>query len=266
MSTVSGVITFGLPDDPDFNQLKIYSASTEDGSYSVVETQSYEYPTETAKLDILNETLYYKIQYHNSVSSASSAISDAVAGSKFSEGAPFFAITSKTDGISLSSTEEFYDYTNLTTEDVTNNDVLKALKKARAYMDLKLGDTGLGRFTDTWDTSISRRKYNAVLEMSKEAEVNFAASIVFKNMSDVFMLQALRGEKASFRTVNIGSTSIGGNTSDNPINVANFLTSQAVLYAQEGSDALLLINSTRIPTIYNGIGGGSPRFLPPWCK
>lgn len=266
MSIVSGVLTFGLPDS-NFNKLLIYSGVAENSTFILNTTVDYNYPEQSYEYGNINEEAWYKIKFLDTISNKTTSLSDAVIGSGILRAKPFLVLNTTYDGASYNSAQDLYDYTNLTEADASTTKVDKALRKARAYIDLKVGDTTYNRFTNAYIGNIARRKYNATLELVKECELNLATSIIFKNMSDDQMMNQIRGTTTSFGSVSIGQTSVTENSSKNPIEIANFLMAQASKYALEAAAVLNALVPSTVPLMYDNLRYNflnMPRFLYPW--
>lgn len=218
MATQSATFAFGLPEDVDSDQLLIYSASTETGSYSLAATVSYSYGTRTYEYDSLDDTLWYKIQFNNSTDSESGPLSDAIYGGDFDNAAPFLAVSTTTDGANYASSQDVYDYSNLTTSDATQAQVSIALKRARAVIDLHTAELDLDRF-EMYDTEIARKKHNATLRILREAEINIALGNLYRMLADDRVIEQNRSDGDSRPSVTIGSTSLG----DDNVNAATNL-------------------------------------------
>jgi len=212
MATQSAVFTFALPEDTETDQLIIHSAATETGTYSIDTTVSYEYGTTQYEYDALDDVTWYKIQFNNSVDSETGPISDAVYGGSFSNASPFLAVSTSTDGANYATTQDVYDYSTLTTADVTQARVSQALRRARAVIDLRTAELNLSRFTKTFNTDTSRKKFNATLRIVKEAEINIALGNVYRGLSDDLVMDRLRGalsgDADESGAVSIGQTSL----------------------------------------------------------
>lgn len=218
MATVSATLTFSLPEDVDSDQLLIYSSTTKTGTYSLVATVSYEYGTISYELDTLDTTKWYKVKFNNSVDAEAGPLSDAVYGGDFDKASPFLAVSTTTDGANYATVNDVYDYANLTTQDVTSSKISKALKRARAVIDLRTAELDLDRFS-LWSTEVARKKYNATLRILREAEINIALGHLYRGLADDDVIQRLRDSNTlGGGAVSIGATSIAD---DNERDTAN---------------------------------------------
>lgn len=237
MATQSGVFTFALPEDVDANQLRIYSSSTKDGTYSLVTTVTYEYGTTTHEYDSLDDTTWYKIQFNNSVDSEAGPISDPVYGGDFANAAPFLAISTTTDGANYATVQDLYDYSGLTTLDISVSNVSRALKRARALVDLFMNEADLERF-DLYETEIARKKYNASLAILKEAEINLALGIAYRDLSDKKIIEDLRSTTGDTTDIRIGATALSSNSSTRRPETIAFLAALSDRYSRYGRQLL----------------------------
>lgn len=212
MATQSAVFTFALPEDTDTDQLLIKSSSTKEGTYSTDATVTYEYGTTTHEYDSLDDTKWYKVQFNNSSDSETGPDSDPVYGGDFSKASPFLAVSTTYDGAHYATNQDVYDFSSLTTADVTTARVSQALRRARAIVDLRTADLNLSRFTKTFDTDPARKKYNATLRIIREAEINIALGNIYKGLADDLLMKNMRdaiaGTESSFTSVSIGATGI----------------------------------------------------------
>lgn len=250
MATQSAVLTFALPEDESSDQLLIKESTTKDGIYSTVETASYEYGTAQYEFDSLDDTKWYKIQFNNTADSETGPESDPVYGGMFSNASPFLAVSTSTDGANYATTENVFEYSTLTTSDVTAARVSQALRRARAVIDLKTSDLNLNRFTKTFNTDTSRKKFNATLRIVKEAEINIALGNVYRGLSDDLVVARLRdaisGADVSSTSVSIGQTSLSGKSGlANPQHMVE-LNALANRYLSIGA---AMLNSLQPPSI-----------------
>ncbi len=271
MATVSAVFTFALPEDTDTNKLLISESSTKDGTYSTFTNYTYEYGTTTQEEDALDTTKWYKIQFTNTNDSEDGPLSEAVYGGDFNDASPFLAISSKYDGADYASTQDVYDYSTLTTTDVTQARVSQALRRARAVIDLKTADLNLDRFTRTFATDTSRKKYNATLRVIKEAEINIALGNIYRGLSDdlvmLRMRDAVSGNSSDSQSVSIGQTSLSGSSGlANPRHMAelNGLANRYLAIGAAMIDSLQPVSIRLHPQDSEGVFVRSPRFTYPF--
>lgn len=263
MATVSATFTFGLPEDIDTNYLYIYSATTENGTYSLAAAIAYEYGVVTYEYDSTDTTKWYKIRFYNSTDAEYGPYSDPVYGGSFDNAAPFLAVSTTTDGCHYASTSDVYDYANLTTSDVTVSKVSKALKRARAVIDLRTTELDLDRF-DLYDTEIQRKKYNATLRILKEAEINIALGHLFKGIADEITIERTRDSSTKSPSISVGNTSLGNVDADDRSTVSQ-LTTLGDRYLITGAAMLAQIQPTSLRfTPQETTLRSSPRFVWPF--
>lgn len=268
MATQSAVFTFALPEDTDSDQLLIKSSATKDGTYSTDDTVTYEYGATTHEFDSLDDTKWYKVQFNNSTDSETGPISDAVYGGNFSNASPFLAVSTKYDGANYATTQDIYDYSTLTTSDVTVTRVSQSLRRARAIVDLKTADLDVDRFTRTFSTDTSRKKYNAALRILKESEILIALSNVYKGMGDDLVIKSTReslaGTSSTVSSISIGSTSVqesGAGTDSQTLKDLLFLSLD---YKTQGMELLDSISSNSVRLHAESDFVASPKFKLPF--
>jgi len=206
MATQSAVITFSLPEDPNSNYMYIYSSSTKTGTYTLATSVDYEYGTTKYEYDSLSDTTWYKMRFYNQSDNEFGPYSEAVYGGDFTSAAPFLAVSTTTDGANYATTTDLYEYSHLNSSDVSQTEVSRALRQARARIDYRTAEMGLSRF-EVFDSETARRKYNATLRLIKEAEINIALSVIYTNLSDDLIIRNMRGTSgAEAGTVTIGLT------------------------------------------------------------
>lgn len=259
MATFSGYFLTGLPANNNADQLKVYSCATSSGTFTLVDTLSYIYPSETTAYTV-DDTLYYKVAFAYSVDGWASPQSDAIAGSQIQTSAPSVAITSSFDGATYSSTDDVYAVTNLTSTQIPVDDVKYALGIARSFIDLKTSNLGIERFAAFGDY-VARKKYNAVLKILKDIEINYAASLVYRNMADDAIMQNIVDGKSSSQSISVGSTSIGGVESSDSTTMANYLDALSMRYSTYATSLLNSILPNYVPLRYSENGTG---FINQW--
>lgn len=244
MATKHAVFTFALPEDADSDFIRLYDSDTETGSYSQVGSDiAYDYGDTTYEFEDINESKWYKIQFYNSTDDQLGPLSEATNGSNFSDrGAPFLAVSTRTDGAFYASTQDVYDYSGLTTSDITNARVSQALRRSRAIIDLRTAEMGLDRFTNIFDTDTSRKKYNASLRVVKEAEICFALSMAYRGMADDKIMDGIRGtDTGIFESVSIGESSISQDTGAMGSRTYVYLTGLSVKYGNIAAALLSML-------------------------
>jgi hypothetical protein len=272
MATQSAVLKFALPEDEESDQMRIYSSATKEGTYTLATTVSYEYGISTYEYDELDDTLWYKIQFHNTDDGESGPLSDPVYGGTFDNASPFLAVSTAYDGAHYATTQDVYDYSSLTTVDVSVSRVSQALRRARAVIDLKTADLNLNRFNRTFSTDVARKKHNATLRIVKEAEINIALGNIYRGLSDDLVMDRLRdalsGASIDSESVSIGQTALAGSSGlANPRHMAE-LNSLANRYLAIGAAMLNALQppSVRMHYLDDDDGGFSklPRFRFPF--
>lgn len=252
MAIVTASILFGLPEDKASDRVYIWSASTENGTYTQVESFSYLYAGRAIEYSSLDTEKWYKIQFANSVLSTTSPLSDPVYGGDYDNSRPFIAISTSFDGNNYSTTTDLYESSRLTTSDVSIASAKSALKTARAYIDLILSGTDLHKYSRAYSTDIARRKYNAQLEILKKVECGFALALLYKDMADDQIMKGVREQKKTFDNISIGQTSLSaGSAPKDYVQIAEFLDSQGQRYNAQAAGLLSTLLPTSIPLIYN---------------
>ena len=269
MATQSATFIFALPEDTDTDQLLILESTAELGTFSTVDTVAYEYGTTTHEFDSLDDTKWYKVQFNNSTDSESGPVSAAVYGGTFAQASPFLSVSTGTDGANYATTKEVYEYCTLTTADVAQSRVSQALRRARAVIDLKTADLNLTRFTKTFNTATSRKKFNATLRIVKEAEINIALGNIYRGLSDDLVAKRLRealaGGSDQAGAVSIGQTSLSSASGlTNPRHMVE-LNALANRYLSIGA---AMLNALQPPSVRLHATDGdfqkSPRFTLPF--
>jgi hypothetical protein len=265
MATQSAILKFGLPEDESSNQLLIYSSTTKAGTYSLAATVTYSYGETTYEYDALDDTKWYKIRFNNSVVSEYSAYSDAVYGGNFSQSAPFLAISSGTDGAQFATIDEVYLYSGLNNSQVPRALVSQALHRARAIIDIKTIDFDIDRFTDEYESDVSRKKYNAQLQIIREAEINYALGHIYRGLSDDVVIASTSGTTNEKPAVSVGGISLGTEGGLTNVQQMSLLAALGDRYLAVGAALLALIQpgSLRLTrTDYTTVR--SPKFLFPF--
>ncbi len=264
MAIQSAVITFSLPEDLDADTLIILSSNTKDGSYASTHTVGYAYGLTSYEYDELDDTLWYKIQFFNSSDNEYGPISDPVYGGTFSAGAPFLAVSSTTDGANYATTQDLYDYSGLTAQDIPQSRVSNALRRARAVLDYRTAEMGLDRF-EVFDTETARRKYNASLRILKEAEINMALGNLYTNLSDDLIISNMReGEGAASGSISVGGTSVSGDTLGERSESIIYLATLATRYFGQGELLLSSLDTNSIKLVAADFTVRAPRFRYPF--
>jgi hypothetical protein len=264
MTTQSAVITFSLPEDMYSDFMYIYSGASKDGSYTFDVSTDYQYGTTKFEYDSLDDTTWYKIRFYNSNDNEWGPYSDPVYGGDFDAAAPFLAVSTTTDGANYANTTDLYQYSHLTASDVSQSEVSRALKQARARIDFRTAEMGLSRF-DVFDTDTARRKYNATLRLIKEAEINIALSVIYTNLSDDLIIANMRSGTGSVAgNVSIGSTSVSGDSLAERNESTLYLAALAARYAAQGEEILSSLDTNSVRLVAYDITSRSPKFRYPF--
>jgi hypothetical protein len=263
MATVSATFTFGLPEDTDSDYIYIYSATTEDGSYSEVTNVAYDYGEYTYEYDNTDDATWYKIRFYNSTDDEWGPYSDPVYGGDFDKAAPFLAVSTTTDGAHYATVKDVYSYATLTAEDISSSEVSKALKRARAVVDLRTAELDVDRL-ELWDTNIARKKYNATLRILKEAEINLALGNIYRTLADDLVMKMQRDEDQEEPSVSIGNTSLSDTGAFRISTLVPQLLDMADRFSLVGSALLSSIQPRSIRFTNYDVARRIPRFKYPW--
>lgn len=264
MTTQSAVITFSLPEDANSDYMYIYSSTTKNGSYSLVTSVDYAYGTTKYEYDSLDDATWYKIRFYNLSDNEFGPYSEPVYGGDFTSAAPFLAVSTTTDGANYATSTDVYEYSHLTSQDVGQSEITRALRQARARIDYRTAEMGLSRF-EVFDSETARRKYNATLRLIKEAEINIALSVIYTNLSDDLIIQNMRGGSGSEAgTVSIGSTSVSGDSLAERNESTLYLAALAARYAAQGEEILSSLDTNSIRLVGYDFTVRSPRFKYPF--
>lgn len=245
MSIVKRFISYQIPDSSAYNQIIVYDSATETGAYSLVESLAYVYPTRATEYDSIDTTKWYKIRFYDSVNAVYSPYSQAFFGGQYDNETPFACITTTFDGGGFATVSGFYNVTNIDNTQVPVGDVATALRTARAYIDLITNDQSPYKYSRDWNTDISKRKYNAQIELIRSSEIYFAAALVYQDMADDRTLAGLSGTISTLTipadldastivpysavtpsttagNISIGQTSISDSTTADAVEAARF--------------------------------------------
>ncbi len=254
MSTYSGYLLTGVPDNSNADQLLVASGLTSSGTFTLMATLDYIYPSKTTAFYI-DDSKWYKIAFKESVSAWVTPYSEAVNGSQILKSGPSLAITSSFDGVSYSTAQDVYDRSNLTVTDVALNDVEYSISVARAFIDMKMSTLSLNRFS-CFSNAVAVRKYNAILKLLKDVEINFALSLIYKNLADdAIMSHVTSGTKTS-TNISVGQTSIGGIEGADTTTTSSYLDALSVRYGNYASSLLDTLTPNYVPMRYSEQGTG----------
>lgn len=260
MSTVSGIFTFALPDDISSDKLRIYVSSTEEGTYTLDTTFNYTYGYRTQEYDSIDTTKWYKIQFYNSTDDEAGPKSNPIYGGDFgTRDTPFLALSSSFDGAYYASATDVYDRTGLTTSNISVAKIQAILRSTRAYIDMILDEANPAKYRRFWSTSTSRRKYNALLRLIKDLEINLTASVIYKGFADDIPMSISSDSRAE--SIKIGSTSISYSTSGAS---SKSLMEISDRYFEAAKATLNLIRPSSIPLSYSDNWEKGPLFMMPY--
>lgn len=255
-------LTFSLPDNVKSNRVRVYTSTTRDSSFSLLETKQYRYGETDIDIDI-DSQLWYRVRFFVDDDPAG-PYSEPVYGGTVTSSSPFLAVSSTYDGAHYATAEEVYEYAGLTSEDVSEKRVNQALRRARALIDWRTAEMDLDRL-DHDQTDIKRRKYNAALRILKEAEINFTLGTIYQNMSDDLIMKNRReGDDIASGGTAIGGASVGGdNLSERSENI-RFLAELSDRYFATGNDLLMSIQANSVRILGSDLGVRMPRFRHPF--
>lgn len=257
-------LTFSLPEDQEVDQLIVKEAPDRNSPYEPILTVEYKYGMNTVEVE-LNSTRWYRIQFYNTKTGRMSQDSEPVyAGNKLS-GAPSLFVSSNTDGANYATTQDVYDYSGLTPQDVPQARVSTALKKARAHLDYRLKDIRNESFL-TFPNEVRRRKYNAALQLCHEAEMCVALSHIYDSMSDKLILHSMRDEdnSPSVGSASLGGTTVSGDSLAERTENLIYLSSLAAKYKAQGEKLLDMLDPNNVPLVSYEDHVRSPRFKFPF--
>lgn len=264
MALFNSTITFSLPEDTGSNVLELHEASSQNGTYGLKDSTSYDYGITAFAATDLDDSKWYKIRFHNEGESTYSPFSDPVFGGTYAYAAPFLAVTSATSGANYATVQDVYEFANLTPEDVASFRVSAALKRARAVIDFRTSEMDFERFAE-FDTDTARRKYNASLRILKEAEINIALGNLYQNLSDDRIIQNMR-ENASAKvgSVSIGNTSLAGDDLADRNESILFLATLSSRYFAQGELLLASLDTNSVRLTGYDLAVRVPKFRYPF--
>lgn len=264
MSIQNATLTFSLPEDSAADRIDIYTSSSENGTYTVIYSTSYEYGTTYLVYPNLDTTKWYKLLFINTGTGYAGPASEAVFGGTYDAAAPFVAISTTWDGANYATTQDVYDYADLTSEDMSTSKVSKALKRARAEIDYRTSELGIDRF-ENLDSDTARRKFNASLVILKEAEICLALHQIYTNLSDNLIIRNMRDGTGSIAgSISIGGTSISGDSlAERDTNIA-YIATLAERYYMMAYRKLASLDQTTIRLIPGDLMARVPRFRYPF--
>lgn len=263
MATLIVKLAISLPDDTSANFVRLYKSDTLTGSYTLDQSLVYTYGLETIDAVTIDSVKYYKIAFYNSSTLVEGNLSDAVLGSVWQTGKPSVRLTSLYDGNPLSTSTDVYNESGLTTSDFTEVRVNSAIKASKARIDLLLGETAYEKYGINNESNVSRRKYNAELEVLKQAEVSFALASIYQDMAAETIVENKTAGTSESRVVSIGSATISSEDNPGGINVAKYLENKSEIYMKKGQDLLRTIAPPSVDLSYSGLGTSKSKFINP---
>lgn len=261
--TVKANLTFSLPEDHDSDKIIISESLTQSSvNYVVIATLDYSYGQTKIEHDI-DEQRWYKIQFFNTKNGRYGPLSEPVFGGTYSSASPFLAVSTTTDGANYATSQDLFEYSGLSTQDVSEDRVSQALRRARALIDWRTAEMGVDRF-EVFESDVARRKYNASLRILKEAEINIALGNLYQNLCDDLIIQSRReGDGEIAGGIAIGGTAISGDTlAERAENIA-FLATLSDRYFVTGENLLSSLDSNSIRLTSNDFQTRYPRFKHP---
>jgi len=261
MSTSNAKLTFALPEDVDSNYLQIHSSATEEGVYVQVGADiAYEYGTVSYEFEDISVTTWYKIRFYNSTDDQHGPFSDLVYGGDWEDSTkPFLAVSTTSDGANYASIENVFEYSGLTTVDVSEARVSQCLRRSRAIVDLRTSEMGLDRFKFSFSSGTARRKYNASLRIIREAEICFALGMVYRGLSDDEVMDGIRSS-VKLSNVSVGSASLTVDKSKKGIENSAYFGRLAQKYTLVGTAMIQLLAPSSVQMTWQEEASRVPRF------
>ena len=193
MAIVKRFVSYKIPENYGYTKIELWESATETGSFALLNSTTYDYPGRATEYDMLDTVKYYKIRFKNEAESRYSPYTDTFFGGHFDDKEGFAQITTTYDGAGYSTPTQFYATTTLNSDQVGLSNVQDALYTARAFMDVLLDDQGPQKYYVNDNTETSKRKFNAELELTRKAEIYFAAGLIYNDMADDKVMEALSG-------------------------------------------------------------------------
>ena len=208
MAIYSGYLMTGIPVNQEVNQLNVSSSDTSSGVFTFVESIEYVFPSRVTEFEV-DSTKFYKVQFENTNDGYKTPYSDATAGSAILESAPVLEVSSSNDGSPFATVQDVYSRSNLTSNDISEDDISYSLGVARSFIDIRLSSISRNRYRD-FSSDVQTRKYNALLRLIKDVEINYALSLVYKHMADDKIMQNVTNNVKTSAGISVGQTSITG--------------------------------------------------------
>ena len=241
MAEYKGFLVTGVPVDTTSDQLLVQSSATISGVYTLDNTLTYSYGSRTTEYTI-DEDKYYKVAFNSTENSAATPYSEPKAGSVILETAPILQISSLNDGVPFSTSDDVYARGNLTSSDVSESDVDYALVISRAFIDLRLNNIHPDLY-NAYNNEVKYRKYNALLRLIKDVEINYSLSILYRHLADDKIMENTRNNVQTSENVSVGQTAIGGIEDPKSIDTARYFDALASRYM----NAAMTLFNTLLP-------------------
>jgi len=197
MAIVKRFVSYKIPENRGYTIIELWESATETGSFALLNSTKYDYPSRATEYDMLDTVKYYKVRFKNVDENRFSPYTDVFFGGHFDDKEGFAQITTSFDGAGYATPTQFYATTNLNSDQIPLSDVQDAMYTARAFMDVLLDDQGPAKYNVNDNTQTSRRKYNAELELTRKAEIYFGAALIYNDMADDKIMAALSGSIAT---------------------------------------------------------------------
>jgi hypothetical protein len=254
MATYSGYLMTGIPVNTYVDKLNVYSSTTSSGIYTLDDVLDYSYPTKVTMYEV-DESKWYKVQFASSDDGYITPVSEATAGSSILKTAPVLEISSSNDGAAFATVQNVYDRSNMTSADVPESDVSYALTIARSFIDMRLSTISMDRYR-CFPQTVQTRKYNALLKLIKDVEINYTLSLVYKYMADDKILQNVTSNKKRSSSVSVGQTSIAGIEDGESLETATYFDALSTRHASYAAELLNSLMPNYVPLRYSENGTG----------
>jgi hypothetical protein len=254
MATYSGYLLTGIPDNANADQLLVASGLTSSGTFTLASTLAYTYPTKTTVYSI-DEGRWYKVAFKHAATNWQTPYSNAIDGAQILNNVPQLSITSTYDGISYSTPQDVYDRANMTTTDAAQSDVSYAISVARAFIDIKMSTVSVNRYSN-FSQNVAQKKFNGLLRLLKDVEINFALSLIYKNLADDAIMTNVKNGTKSSSSISVGQTSIAGIEGSDTIPTAQYLDQLSTRYANYATSLLDTLTPNYVPLRYSENGTG----------
>jgi hypothetical protein len=138
------------------------------------------------------------------------------------------------------------------------------LTSARAKVNLITADQELDKYTNLYDTDVANRKYNASLQVMKDAEIYFALGLMYRYLGDAQAEKVINDTTDnSSESISIGLTSISTASGDKRNASTKLFDDRAKSYDALAMSILSAILPNGIPVSYSDETIGGSKFLSP---